>query len=94
MSEKRRYLRERSQGAVQLTWRDSAGVLHTSRGECVDISQEGLRVELRERIELRTLVQVKVLSSPLRTATVRYCSPQKEKFILGLEFLQAVKRYD
>src|SRR5712691_6987259 len=92
MSEKRHYFRERSQGAVQLTWTDSMGVLHTSRGECVDISQGGLRVELRDRIELRTVVQVKVLNSPPRTATVRYCDSQKLKFILGVEFLQAVKR--
>jgi hypothetical protein len=56
----------------------------------LDISSTGLRVELQDRIERGKVVQVKVLGTLLGMATVRYCSLQKVKFIVGLEFLQAL----
>src|SRR6266511_3395639 len=92
MSEKRQYVRERCQHAVQLVWHDSAGLLHTSSGECLDISSSGLRVELQDRIEGGTVVRAKILGSLLGMATVRYCSPKKLKFIVGLEFHHTLNR--
>lgn len=56
-------------------------------GSTVDISESGIRLEVREPIEQRTYVTLQCSALGVHgSASVRSCTRQGTKFVLGLEF--------
>lgn len=54
---------------------------------CLDLSDQGMRLETPEAIPLRSVIRVRGNSPPLEaTGSVRYCRARGLKFILGIQF--------
>jgi hypothetical protein len=90
MSEKknlRRHPRGPSQGVLKVAWTDGRGNFRRATGKCLDISVSGVRLELSEPVEARTLVHVESAALQIfGTASVRYCERFRLKYLVGLEF--------
>jgi hypothetical protein len=61
-------------------------------GRCTDFSASGMRVEVRDHLEVRSTVMV---SSPdlgrLGHGVVRYCRREAMKYVVGLHFFVQIK---
>jgi|GEM_PF-6768883 hypothetical protein len=74
--------------AVEVHWWDEQkGDNKESQGWCRDISKGGLKMQLREPIPPGTSVRVRIIDSGItRLASVRYCTPSRPGFIIGIQF--------
>lgn len=73
--------------AVHLTWQQKSGAIQRVTGRCVDLSPEGMQIEIRDRLE--TGVTVLVASDDfgrMGQALVRYCRRDKMRYFAGLRF--------
>jgi hypothetical protein len=87
MGERRRHARTSYIGRVTLSWTADSGVPTMTRGECLDLSRQGMRVRAGSPIPLRTYVSIRLDNSNLfGTASIRSCRHEKLAYILGLEF--------
>lgn len=83
----RRAARYPLQCAVQLSWQLPNGEPRTVRATCVDVSDQGARVECPELLAARSNVYLQAPSYGLMgNATVRFCRRQGVKYSIGLEF--------
>lgn len=84
----RRHDRSVNAASVQMVWKDRrSGEDKYMNGSTVDVSESGLRLQVREAIETQTYVTLQCASLGIHgTASVRSCSRQGNKFLLGLEF--------
>jgi hypothetical protein len=83
----RRHDRATKSAGVQLVWKDRGGVDKFMQGSTIDISESGMRIEVREAIEKQTYVTLQSVPLGLHgTASVRSCTRKGTKFVLGLEF--------
>jgi|SRR5580698_2989831 hypothetical protein len=73
-------------GVVQISWQ-AGGETKTIRAKCLDMSDQGARIECQQAIDFRTNVYVQAPSYGLMgNATVRYCRRSGMKHIVGLLF--------
>ena len=85
--ELRRHARVTKSAAVQIVWRDRAGIDRFVNGRTVDISESGIRIEILEPIEKQTYVNLQCSALGLRgAASVRSCTRKGMKYAVGLEF--------
>ena len=92
MGDLRQTGRFQSSGKVMLNWIDHDGNSRTSRGECLDISESGIRVRVKLALAVRTYVTVKFENANLHgAASVRSCVREHIDFIAGLEFTGGMK---
>jgi hypothetical protein len=83
----RRHDRVEEKVAVQVMWKDRYGHDRLLSGHTVDVSQDGLRVELKERIDEGVFVNFRADGLKLHgTASVRRCTRQGAKYVIGLQF--------
>src|SRR5262245_6635688 len=93
MSERdiRRHHRIVHNGPVRLSWQDR-GEAKFARGKCLDVSEDGLRIETSESIPVRTAVSLSAERLHLSgSATVKHVIRRGVKYILGLELNQAMR---
>jgi len=84
----RRHERILVDSRVELSWTNEAGAPCYTRGKVVDASESGIRVEVGERIPLRTRLQIKAPSLGIHgTGSVRFCRSKAMGYQIGLEFL-------
>jgi hypothetical protein len=58
----------------------------------VDVTQEGMRIELKDRIQEGTFVNFRAEALKLHgTASVRRCTRQGAKYLIGLQFTGGLK---
>lgn len=68
-------------------WKDRSGEDKFTTGSTVDVSESGLRLEVREPIDQRTYVTLQCAALGIHgSASVRTCIRRGTKFLLGLEF--------
>jgi hypothetical protein len=73
-------------------WRDTSGGDKFAIVKSFDISESGMRIELPEPVEPRSFVQLQCPELGLQgTASVRSCSRQGVRFMIGLEFAGGLK---
>jgi hypothetical protein len=73
--------------SVTLTWQEKTGGVSRLNGRCVDLSPEGISVELKDRLDVGTPVQVESREfGRMGHATVRFCRRDRMRFLLGLRF--------
>jgi hypothetical protein len=78
------------QGVVQVSWLSRSGETKTIRAKCLDLSEQGARIECENAIDARTNVYVQAPAYGLMgNATVRYCRRRGIKHIVGLLFSSA-----
>lgn len=83
----RRHDRVAERVAVQVTWKDRNGNDQFLNGHTVDVAEEGIRIELKERIDEGTFVNFRAAALKLHgTASVRRCTRQGNKYMIGLQF--------
>ncbi len=77
---------------VRLAWTDEDGRDFYARGNCRDISPEGLRVETNETIPAHSYVMLRVADGDVTgSARVRYLRRGPARNIVGLELGEKVR---
>jgi hypothetical protein len=85
--ELRRHARAARAAPVQIIWKDRNGEDKFVTGSTLDISESGMRIEVREPVEKQTYVTLQCAPLGLHgTASVRSCARKGTKYVLGLEF--------
>jgi hypothetical protein len=80
------------QGVVQISWQTQSGEMKTVRAKCLDLSEQGARVECESPIDFRMNVYLQAPAYGLMgNATVRYCRRSGMKHIVGLLFSSAAR---
>ena len=83
--ESRRNNRVPCAGSVSLSWDDERGQTRYASGKCIDISEAGLRVELKESIPVRTRVAFRMEAiNESGSGTVRHATRRNMKVVIGL----------
>ncbi|MGA2214198.1 MAG: PilZ domain-containing protein [Bryobacteraceae bacterium] len=90
--ELRRHPRTPISAPLQLTWKDRQGIDRFLNGHTLDVSESGIRVELRDPLEKQTIVTLQAASLGLQgAASVKNCVRKGMKFLVGLEFSGGLK---
>ena len=87
----RRQARFYYSGPVRLFWDDAGGRTKYLQAWCLDISENGLRVDSNESLPMNTRVSSRAdLIELAGTAIVRHVHEQGSRFVLGLELSPAL----
>ncbi len=79
-------------GIVRLSWEDAQGQPKYAQGQCMDVSESGLRVEVNTAIAPRTRISLNADRIKLSgSATVKHVVRYGSKYILGLELSEALR---
>jgi hypothetical protein len=90
--ELRRHGRSEKSAPLQLIWKDRQGLDRFINGAIIDISESGVRVEVREPLEKQTYVTLQSVSLGLHgSASVKSCARKGMKYVVGLEFSGGMK---
>jgi hypothetical protein len=77
---------------VQLSWTDRAGNQKFAYAKILDVSESGMRVEAGESLAKHAYVALRAERIALQgSASVRSCTKQGTKYIVGLEFSGGLK---
>lgn len=84
--------RTQVKGTVRIAWQDSKGMDKFASVKSCDISESGMRIELPEAVEPRSLIIVQSRDLGIHgAASVRYCTRQGLTYVVGLEFAAGLK---
>lgn len=83
----RRKPRHTVQGTLHVLWDDGTGRERVTVAHLLNVSVDGLQLQLEERIPVRTAVSCNAPKVGISgRGLVRYCNPSKGKYLVGLEF--------
>jgi hypothetical protein len=89
LSESRRHQRFQYGGVVFISWRTFDGQRNYALGRCLDVSEQGLGLELSARIPVGSFVKLRAYKLNLDgSATVRHIARLPVGYGLGLELSQ------
>jgi hypothetical protein len=89
--EKRRHQRVAFAGAVRISWEDDRGLPKYATAKCLDLSPEGLRIEVSQSIPVRAILSLRTDQINFgSSASVLHAAPRGCKYILGLRLSQAI----
>ena len=92
MGELRNGSRISYQGRVAITWTDGSGNPCSALGDCLDISEKGMKVSLNTPLEVRAYVSIRFAGANLHgSASVRSSVHRKVDYIACLEFTGGMK---
>lgn len=75
-----------------MSWADREGNQKFAQGQVTDVSETGMRIEMREPLARHAYVSFRVDQLALQgSASVRSCKKQATKYLLGLEFAGGLK---
>lgn len=84
--------RTHHKGRVRIAWQDSAGLDKFAWVHSCDISESGMRVELPEAVEPRSVITVQSQELGIHgSGSVRYCTRLGSSYQVGLEFVAGLK---
>jgi hypothetical protein len=90
--ENRRHPRISYAGAVCISWQDERGLSKFTKAKCLDLSQEGLRIEMTEPIPVLSTLLLRAEQINLSgSASVRYRASRGRKYVLGLNLSHAIE---
>jgi PilZ domain len=88
----RRHNRTPVAALVELNWTDGRGMEKFITGQIIDVSESGMRIQLREPLARQTYVTLRADHIGLHgRASVRTCAKQGTKYVVGLEFAGGLK---
>ena len=89
----RRHQRIPCLGVARIYWEDERGLAQYAQGKYVDVSEEGLCIEVAEKIPVRSILLLRAERISVScSATVRYTAWRRCKHILGLSLSQALEK--
>jgi hypothetical protein len=92
MGELRKSGRIPYKGKVSISFLNATGTACNVLGECVDISEGGMKIRLREPLSVRAFVGIRCREANLHgSASVRSCNHVKMGYMAGLEFAGGLK---
>jgi hypothetical protein len=92
MGDLRKSSRMLYKGKVSISFVNTAGAPCSVLGECIDISEGGMRVRLKEPLSIRGFVSIRCREANLHgTASVRSCNHIRMGYMAGLEFAGGMK---
>jgi hypothetical protein len=78
-------------GSARVSWEDEQGLTRHVHAKCLDVSKEGLRIEVGEPIPVRSRLLLRAnLTDVDGAATVRYSAWSRCKYIVGLNLCHAL----
>ena len=78
---------------MRIFWENEHGLAKYAQAKCLDISQEGLSIEVGEPIPVRSILSLRVERIDVSgSATVRHISWRRCKHILGLNLSQTLEQ--
>jgi len=81
------------QTTVLVSWQTRSGETKVIRAKCVDLSDQGARIECEPPIDFGTSVYLQAPGHGLMgNASVRYCRRSGVKYIIGLMFSSAASQ--
>jgi PilZ domain len=87
--ENRRHQRSACSGVVRISWEDSHGIVKYAQAKCLDVSDEGLKIETTQPIPVFSTLSLRAdFISLSGSARVRHCAARECKYILGLNLSQ------
>jgi PilZ domain len=90
--ELRRHARTAITSPIQLSWTDRLGEQKFATAKILDVSETGLRVQMREVMVKQTYVSLRADQIALQgSASVRSCTKQGTQYVVGLEFSGGMK---
>jgi len=73
--------------SVSLLWQEKTGEIRRLAGRCVDLSSEGISVDVKDRISPGAVVQVESKEfGRMGHAIVRFCRRDKMRYLIGFQF--------
>ena len=92
MGDLRKSDRKAMEGKVHITWTDSRGQSCSGKGECMDISEGGMRLRMSSPLDVRGYVSIRFGAVNLHgAASVRSCTRSNLSYVVGLEFTRGLK---
>ena len=86
-TDSRRHVRHAVKGTINVFWEDSAGREITTLAQVLNVSVQGLQLQLTERLPVHTPVSCSAPKLGISgRGVVRYCNPRQGKYVIGLEF--------
>jgi hypothetical protein len=80
---------------LALSWADDSGNPSMAWGRCCDLSPDGMRVEVSDKLPVRAYVNFRSEDGKITgSGSVRYCVRTKMKNIVGLEFTGSTRLMD
>ncbi len=90
--ENRRHQRVSYVGAVGISWEDERGLSRYAKAKCLDVSEEGLRIEVAEPIPVLSRLLLRADQINLGgAASVRHIASRGCKYVLGLNLSQTLE---
>ena len=87
----RRHQRFQYQGVVFISWKMFHGERNYALGRCLDVSEQGLGLELSARVPVGSFVRVRAYELNIDcSATVRHIARRAAGYGLGLELSEPV----
>jgi hypothetical protein len=88
----RRHRRIPYVGVVRLTWEDAQGQPRYAQGQCIDVSEGGLRIEVRTPVVAHTHLMLNAEKIKLSgSAKVKHVERYGSSYILGLELSESLR---
>jgi hypothetical protein len=73
--------------SVSLLWQEKTGEIRRIAGRCVDLSSEGMAVEVKDRVSQGTAVQVESKEfGRMGHAMVKFCRRDRMRYVIGCSF--------
>ena len=71
---------------MRISWEDAHGLVKYTQGRCLDVSEDGLRIDVQEPIPLQSTVSLRAEAINLSgSATVKHVARRGSRIVLGLE---------
>jgi hypothetical protein len=91
--ENRRHQRVSCAGSVRIFWEDERGLSKYAKAKCLDVSAEGMRIEVAEPIPVRSRLSLRADQINFGgSASVRHSVSRGSKYVLGLNLSQALEQ--
>jgi hypothetical protein len=92
-SDNRRHQRIRYLGPARISWDDECGLASYADAKCLDVSQEGLCIEVADTVPVRSLLSLRVERIKVGgSATVKYVARRGRKCVLDLNLSQPLPK--
>lgn len=73
--------------SISLTWEEKPGAIRRLAGHCVDLSSEGISVEVKDRVNPGATVQVESKEfGRMGHVVVRFCRRDQMRYLIGCRF--------
>ena len=77
---------------IRISWEDAHGLTSYAQAKCLDVSEEGLRIEVSKPIPVHSRISFRADGINVAgSATVKHVTRQGAKYILGLNLSQALR---